>query len=44
MSGQMLEITGYVICGLSGLLLILSEIIFRMRKKKIVNKVYERLE
>ncbi len=44
MSGQMMEIVGYALCGVSGLLLILSEVIFRHKKKKIIRKVYDEVE
>lgn len=44
MSGQMMEMIGYIVAGVSGVLLILSEVIFRKRKKTIVNRIYERLE
>ncbi len=44
MSGQTVTIIGYIITGISAILLILSEFIFRKRKKTIAERVYERME
>ena len=44
MSGQTMEITGYIISGVSAVLLILSEVFFRVRKRKIIDRVYEHIE
>lgn len=44
MTGQMLQFIGYGLCGLSVLLLIILECVYRHNKKKIVNKVYDDFE
>ncbi|MBO4414505.1 MAG: hypothetical protein J5824_00815 [Lachnospiraceae bacterium] len=44
MTGQILEYLGYGLCVLSATALIISEYIFRKRKKKVMNRVYEELD
>ena len=44
MTGQMIVIAGYALCGISVLLLIISEIHLRKKKKKIINAVYNDLD
>ena len=44
MTGQMLEITGYAVCGISVLLLIVSEIHLRRKKNRIIKAVYDEMD
>ena len=44
MTGKIVEIAGFVLAGGCLLGLILSEVIFRARKRKIAEKVYSKVE
>ena len=44
MTGQMIVIAGYAVCGISVFLLIITEVHLRRKKKRIINAVYDEID